>query len=177
MVVRSVVRRSRLKELGVSRAAFGAAGGVPVPVGATVDIPSDKKIKVTVTIENTGSQSVTGDFTVEVFYADTLSDPTGYPESDRTMWRFESEASDSGTVSDATLDVGGTLTIEGASPVDISEVEGWSEGMTIDAVIVLIADIDTTRYVLDSLKVADAVRIVAPALRVEITDVTFSETE
>jgi len=73
--------------------------------------------------------------------------------------------------------VGSTLTIEGASPVDISEVEGWSEGMTIDAGIVLIADIDTTRYVLDSLKIADAVRIVAPATRVEITDVTFSETD
>jgi len=176
MVVRSVVRRSRLKELGVGRATFGAAGELG-PVGATVDIPSDKKIKVAVTIENTGSQSVTGDFTVEIFYADTLSDSTGYPASDRTMWRFESEASDSGTVSDATLDVGGTLTIEGASPVDISEVEEWSEGMTIDAGIVLIADIDTTRHVLDSLKIADAVKIIAPALRVEITDVTFSETE
>jgi len=49
--------------------------------------------------------------------------------------------------------------------------------MTIDAGIVLIADIDTTRYVLDSLKIADAVRIIAPATRVEITDVTFSETD
>jgi len=174
MVVRSVVRRSRLKELGVSRATFRAAG-VPVPVGATVDIPSDKKIKVTVTIENTGSQSVTGKFGFYCFYAAALSDPTGDLEQDWATWWYEREAADVKPMEEeTTLNPGDTLTMEGPSPVEAST---WPEDTTIDAGIILTMKTDDTVIYLDSLKIADAVKIVAPALRVEITDVTFSETE
>ena len=175
MVVRSVVRRSRLKELGVSKATFRAAG-MPVPVGATVQIPSDKKIKVTVTIENTGSQSVTGRFGFYCFYADTLSDSTGDPDQDFNTWWYEREAEDIKTLTDpmTTLDPGDTLTMEGPSPVEAST---WSEGTIIDAGIIPAVKFDDTVIYLDSLKIADAVEIVAPTLRVEITNVTFSETD
>jgi len=62
--------------------------------------------------------------------------------------------------------------MEGPSPVEAST---WSEDTTIDAGIILTMKTDDTVIYLDSLKIADAVRIVAPALRVEITGVTFSE--
>jgi len=174
MVVRSVVRRSRLKELGVSKATFEAAG-VPVPVGATVDIPSDKKIKVTVTIENTGSQSVTNTFWFTAFYAETLSDESGNPGNDYTRWNLESDVYDYATTSETTtLNPGDTLTIEGATPVS---ADNWAEGTLVDAGIVIGMGSGDNAVILDSLKIADAVEIIAPALRVEITDVTFSETE
>ena len=170
MVVRSVVRRSRLKELGVREATFSAAGSeLPVPVGATVQIPSDKKIKVEVTIENTGSASVTKDFCVMVFYADTLSDSSGDPSTDFDTWFSEGEAYDSADVYGLTLDPGDTHTFSGANV----SANKWSEGTKIDAGIVLMNVAMSEFY--DSLKIADAVEIIAPTLRVEITDVSFSE--
>ena len=174
MLARPVVRRSRLKELGVSRATFRAAGE-PVPVGATVQIPRDKKIKVTVTIENTGSQSVTGKFGFVCHYADTLSDSSGDPQQDWNTWFIEADEYDSKPmVEETTLDPGSTLTMEGEYPVEAST---WSEGTIIDAGIIISMKLDDTVIHLDSLKIADAVEIIAPTLRVEITDVTFSETE
>jgi len=172
MVVRSVVRRGRLKDLGVSKATFGAAGELG-PVGATVDIPSDKKIKTTVTVQNTGSQRLEG-FVLyaRVSFADTLSDSTGDPESDFNTWHAEEEAS-AFTSRLITLDPGASTSLD-IPGVDAST---WVEGTIIDAGVVIYTAEDTTVTYLDSLKVTDAVRIIAPALRVEITDVTFSETE
>ena len=172
MVVRSVVRRSRLKELGVGRATFRAAGELG-PVGATVDIPIDKKIKASVTIENTGSQSLTRDFTAFICYADTLSDSSGDPETDFTTWYSEADETDVHTVTGVTLNPGDTLTIE-TSGIAASH---WNEGDIIDAGVVVYASVAGTYEYYDSLKVTDAVRIIAPATRVEITDVTFSETD
>lgn len=170
MVVRSVVRRSRLGELGVSRARFGAAG-VPVPVGATVEIPIDKKIKASVTIENTGSRSLTRDFTVFICYADTLSDSSGDPETDFTTWYSEADETDVKTETGKTLNPGDTLTIE-TSGIAASH---WNEGDIIDAGVIVYASVGGTYEYYDSLKITDAVKIIAPTLRVEITDVTFSE--
>lgn len=166
MVVRSVVRRSRLKELGVGRATFSAAGE-PVPVGATVKIPSDKKIKATVTFENTGSKTVSGTYSVDIFYADSLSDSSGDPKTDYDTWTKEWEAHDY-KGSWLSLDPGKTGSLTGNYPVDASI---WSEGTKIDVGIVLAVSAEFV----DSLKIADAIQIIAPALRVEITNVTFSE--
>jgi len=174
MVVRSVVRRSKLRELGMSRASFRAAGELG-PVGATVQIPRDKKIKVTVTIENTGSQSVTGKFGFMCHYADTLSDSSGDPQQDWFTWWGEGDVYDSKPMDEeTTLDPGSTLTMEGEYPAEAST---WSEGTIIDAGIIVSMKVDDTVIHLDSLKITDAVEIIAPTLRVEITDVTFSETE
>ena len=176
MVVRSVVRRSRLKELGVGEATFSAAGRrLPVPVGATADIPRDKNIVASVTIKNTGSQDASYYFIVHVYYADTLSDSSGSPDVDDLGWSYEAEAEDFAS-SDVktTLKPGDTLTLT-TSGVPAST---WDENTTIDAGIVLGASAtsatDIHKY-LDSLKITDAVKIIAPTLRVEITDVTFSE--
>ena len=170
MVVRSVVRRSRLKELGVGGATFRAAGET-VPVGATVQIPSDKSIKASVTFENTGSGTVSGDFFVNIYYADTLSDSSGDPKSDNSTWSSEATTNDL-ILETLTLNPGDSVTRDGASPVDAS---WWSEGTKIDAGLVLGVFIGGTTYYLDSLKIADAVEIIAPTRRVEITGVTFSE--
>ena len=174
MVVRSVVRRSRLKELGVGGATFGAAGSeLPVPVGATVQIPSDKSIKPSVTIKNTGSASVTIPFVVWVFYADTLSESTGDPETDYNNWNSEREAYDYAYSGNVTLNPGDTHTFTEFGKVAAGR---WSEGTIIDAGVILtkMESGSITAY-FDSLKIADAVKIIAPTLRVEITDVTFSE--
>jgi len=172
MVVRSVVRRSRLKELGVGRATFRAAGELG-PVGATVEIPIDKRIKAAVTIENAGSQSVTRGFTVFICYANVLSDSSGDPEDDLITWYNEADETDVNTAPETTLNPGDTLTIE-TSGVMASH---WNEGDIIDAGVVVYASVGGTYEYYDSLKIADAVKIVAPTLRVEITDVTFSETD
>jgi len=170
MVVRSVVRRSRLKELGVGEASFSAAGE-PVPVGATVKIPADKKIKATVTFENTGSRAVSGTFTALVIYADTLSASSGDPRRDENTWMAEGEATDA-YIGTETLNAGASVTRDSLYPVAAST---WAEGTKIDAGVVLKVDIGGTTYYLDSLKIADAVEIIAPTRRVEITGVTFSE--
>ena len=173
MVVRSVVRRGRLKDLGVSKATFRAAGE-PLPVGAPVEIPSDKKIKVTVTIENTGSRSITNIFWFYAFYAETLSDESGDPSEDYSTWYGESDDFDNAVISETTLNPGDTLTMEGLYPVS---ADHWAEGTLVDAGIVIGMGSGDNAVFLDSLKITDAVKIVAPALKVEITDVTFSETE
>jgi len=172
MVVRSVVRRSRLKELGVGGATFSAAGSeLPAPVGATVQIPSDKSIKASVTFENTGSGTVSGTFTVMVMYADTLSDSSGNPEEDANTWF--SECNDwHMRERDLTLNPGTSATLDAGAAVPANQ---WSEGTKIDAGVVLILSVEGTTYYLDSLKIADAVEIIAPTRRVEITGVTFSE--
>jgi len=171
MVVRSVVRRSRLKELGVGGATFGAAGE-PVPVGATtVQIPSDKSIKASVTFENTGSRTVSGTFTVMVMYADTLSDSSGNPEEDANTWFSECVDWHMGD-RDLTLNPGASATLDTEAAVPANQ---WSEGTKIDAGVVLMLSVEGTTYYLDSLKIADAVEIIAPTRRVEITGVTFSE--
>ena len=170
MVVRSVVRRSRLRELGVGGTKFSAAG-VPVPVGATVQIPIDKKIKASVTIGNTGSQSLTRDFTAFICYADTLSDSSGDPETDLATWVSEADVTDVKTETGKTLDPGDTLTIETSGIL----ASHWNEGDIIDAGVVVYASVAGTYEYYDSLKITDAIEIIAPALRVEITDVSFSE--
>jgi len=73
-----------------------------------------------------------------------------------------------------TLNPGDAHTFDAFCGVPASSND-WAEGDKIDAGACLIMIQDTTRTVLDSLKITDAVEIVAPALRVEITGVTFSE--
>jgi len=175
MVVRSVVRRGRLRELEVGRVTFSAAGSeLPAPVGATVQIPSDKSIKASVTFENTGSGTVSGVFWFAVFYAKTLSDSSGDPLTDYGNWDSEDEAKDDYTGS-LTLNPGDSVTKDGGNPVTIADVTAWSEGDKIDAGVVLGVAMGGENYFLDSLKITDAIEIIAPALRVEITDVSFSE--
>ena len=170
------MRRGRLKELGIGRATFSAAGSeLPVPVGATVQIPSDKKIKAEVTIKNTGSGSFTKDLAVLVYYAAALSDPSGDPRVDDGTWSKEAKVLDFDLALSVTLNPGDSYTFTDFGGVAASN---WDENTEIDAGVVIIgADPGAGQFTeyYDSLKITDAVKIIAPTLRVEITDVSFSE--
>ena len=171
------IRRRRLRDSALEAVfhELPSAPTTPAPIEVTeVQVPQDKKIGATVTIENTGSQSVTGDFYTTIFYAKELSDSSGNPEKDAQTWFEEKEAHDVDAELLMTLNPGDTHTFDAFCGVPASSND-WAEGDKIDAGVCLIMIQDTTRTVLDSLKITDAVEIVAPALRVEITGVTFSE--
>jgi len=176
MVVKSVVRRSRLRDLGVGEATFGAVGSeLPVPVGATVKIPKDKKIGASVTIKNTGSRSLTKDFLVNILYGKNLSDSSGNPTDDYWTWSDEANTE--------VIDVKYNVTLNPEDTLTFSNFPGvmnpnWNEGDYIDAGIVVSGkdpgdDVYDEDYA--SLKIDDAVQIIAPTLRVRITNVTFFE--
>jgi len=137
-----------------------------------VQIPSDKSIGVEVTIENTGSSSVTDVFWFYAFFAETLSAESGDPETDYTTWLYyESDDWDYGVTATTTLNPGDTLTIEGWSPVSAGL---WNVGTFVDAGIVIGMGSGSDVVFLDSLKITDAVEIVSPLPSIEIVDVTFS---
>jgi len=141
----------------------------------TVQIASDKKIKVEVTVKNAGSQNLSGNFYLDIFYADTLSDPYDEPADTYVTWLLEDEAHDTRYIYSHTLEAEASETWEGESPVNAST---WPEGSKIDAGIVLRwEEAGGEIYYLDVLKIADAIEIVAPTQRpiVEITEVVFSE--
>ena len=94
--------------------------------------------------------------------------------TDYGKWDSEDEAKDGYTES-LTLNPGDSVTKDGRNPVTIADVTVWSVGDKIDAGVVLGVAIEEENYFLDSLKITDAVEIIAPTLRVEITDVSFSE--
>jgi len=165
------VRRSRLRELGVGGAKFSVPGSeLPVPVGATVQIPRNKKIKVSVTIKNTGSIKVEGTFSAIIFYADSLSNSSGNPNTDYNTWYSECEEMDFDTETDISIDAGATYTFTNFMGVQASS---WDEETTIDAGVIVAEIKDSTVTPLDSLKITDAVEIIAPV--VGITNVSFFE--
>ena len=171
------IRRRRFGDLALETALHevSSAPTIPTQIGAVgVQISQDKRISASVTIKNTGSASVTGDFYTIIFYAKELSDSSGDPEKDAQTWFNEKEAHDVDAELLMTLNPEDTHTFDAFCGVPASSNE-WAEGDKIDAGVVLLMIQDTTRIVLDSLKITDAVEIIAPALRVEITDVTFSE--
>ena len=126
----------------------------------TVRMPSDKKIKVEVTVRNAGSR-LYGHFYLDVFYADTLPDPEDDPADTYILWLLKDEAHDKRYIYEHTLEAGATETWSGESPVAAST---WSEGTKIDVGIVLRYGDPLGREIhyLDVLKIADAVEIVAP---------------
>jgi len=129
--------------------------------GTPVEIPSDKKIGVSVTFENTGSESIYGMFFVEIFYADSLTDSSGDPETDYNTWMEEWEGFDGYISSTTTMNPGDSWTFVGNDPPPANR---WAEGTVIDAgVIVGCVDVSTWEaYFYDSLKITDAVKIIAP---------------
>jgi len=130
--------------------------------GTPVEIHSDKKIKVSVTFENTGSESIYGMFFVEIFYADSLTDSSGDPETDYNTWMEEWEGFDGYISSTTTMNPGDSWTFVGNDPPPANR---WAEGTVIDAgVIVGCVDVSTwVAYFYDSLKITDAVKIIAPS--------------
>ena len=133
-------------------------------VGATVEVPSDAYLEWSVEIKNTGYRDIDlgkEDTFLEVIFGETLSDESGDPQIDMETWDSEGVISCTGFfgVEGEILRVGETKTVtDGESVGDL----GLEEGKTYDAGIVVGYEPDTTMIALDSMKIDDAIKIVAP---------------
>jgi len=132
--------------------------------GTTVEVPSDAFLQWSVDIKNTGYRDIDlgkEDTFLEVIFGETLSDESGDPQTDMETWDSEGVISCTSFfgVEGEILKVGETKTVtDGEYVVDL-ELE---EGKTYDAGIIVGYEPDTTMIALDSMKIDDAVKIVAP---------------
>ena len=122
-----------------------------------VEIPIDKKCQVTVTVENAGTASLTGDIYMYAFYGFDLSSPSGDPATDYSNWNYEADADDSARVTDVTLDAGDTIDITGDSPWEASM---FSVKDVLDVGIVIAFDDGTGKKYVDSVFYDDYIKIV-----------------
>ena len=133
-------------------------------VGATVEVPSDAYLEWSVDIKNTGYIDIDlgrEDTFLDVTFGEALSDESGDPQTDMETWNREGIVSCTAFfgVEGEILEVGETKTVtDGDFVVDL----GLEEGKTYDAGIVVGYKPDTTMIALDSMKIDDAVKIVAP---------------
>jgi len=133
-------------------------------VGATVEVPSDAFLQWSVVIKNTGYRDIDlgkEDTFLEVIFGEMLSDESDDPQTDMVTWSSESVMDCVGFfgVEGEILKVGETKTVtDGEYVVDL-ELE---EGKTYDAGIIVGYKPDTTMIALDSMKIDDAIKIVAP---------------
>jgi len=141
----------------------------------TTYIPIDKKIQVTVEVENIGGTDITGYFWFKAYYGN-LTGPTGNPLADDDIWASQADASDSyGDSTETTLSPGDKKTMVGSNPVKVADY--YSEGDVIDVGIVVgiasSSDMVGKEGHADSLKKDDAIAIGA----LEIKSVNFSSYE
>jgi len=133
-------------------------------VGATVEVPSDAFLQWSVVIKNTGYRDIDlgkEDTFLEVIFGEMLSDESGDPQTDMVTWSSESvmDYVSFFGVEGEILKVDETKTVtDGEYVVDL-ELE---EGKTYDAGIIVGYKPDTTMIALDSMKIDDAIKIVAP---------------
>jgi len=139
-------------------------------------IPPDKKIQITVEVENTGGTDLEGYFWFKAYYGKHLYQ-SGNPEVDDDIWAYIAEASDSyGDSEKTTLSPGEKKTMVGESPVAVADY--FSVGDVIDVgVVVGIAsssDMVGKEGHADSLLMDDVIQI---GRAIEITGVNFSSYE
>jgi len=133
-------------------------------VGATVEVPSDAFLQWSVVIKNTGYRDIDlgkEDTFLEVIFGEMLSDESGDPQTDMVTWSSESvmDCVVFFGVEGEILKVGETKTVtDGEYVVDL----GLEEGKTYDVGIIVGYEPDTTMIALDSMKIDDAIKIVAP---------------
>ena len=133
-------------------------------VGATVEVPSDAFLQWSVVIKNTGYRDIDlgkEDTFLEVIFGEMLSDESGDPQTDMVTWCSESvmDCVSFFGVEGEILKVDETKTVtDGEYVVDL----GLEEGKTYDAGIIVGYKPDTTMIALDSMKIDDAIKIVAP---------------
>jgi len=146
-------------------------------VGATAEVPSDAYLQWSVDITNTGDRDI--DLGVEsvfldVMFGEELSDESGDPQTDMATWISEALGdciTFFGSEGDI-LKVGETKTV--TDGIEVTEY-GLEEGKTYDAGIIVGYKPGTTLIALDSMKIADAVVIVAP-VKLSIEGTEFSWT-
>jgi len=133
-------------------------------VGATVEVPSDAYLQWTVDIKNTGYRDIDlggeGAF-LDVLFGETLSEESGDPQTDLDAWMREAfcDCHNSFGYEGEILKVGDTKTV--TDGVEVAEC-GFEEDKTYDAGIIVGYTPDTTSVALDSMKIDDAIKIVAP---------------
>ena len=137
-----------------------------------VEIPIDKKCQVTVTVENAGTASLTGDIYMYAFYGD-LSPSTGDPATDYSNWNYEADVDDSARVTDVTLDAGDTIDITGDNPWEAST---FSVGDVLDVGIVIAFDDGTGKKYVDSAFFDDYIKIVGEGV-LKISNVIIEAVE
>ena len=136
-------------------------------VGATVEVPSDAFLQWSVVIKNTGYRDIDlgkEDTFLEVIFGEALSDESGDPQTDMETWDGEGLISCTGFfgVEGEILKVGETKTVTNGEYVVDLELE---EGKTYDAGIVVgygAGSISPEGIATDSMKIDDAIKIVAP---------------
>ncbi|RLF92272.1 hypothetical protein DRN52_08330 [Thermococci archaeon] len=136
-------------------------------VGATVEVPSDAFLQWSVVIKNTGYRDIDlgkEDTFFEAVFGEALSDESGDPQTDMETWESEAGmvavafAGSEGEI----LKVGETKTVTNGEYVVDLELE---EGKTYDAGIVVgygLGSISPEGIATDSMKIDDAIKIVAP---------------
>jgi len=157
-----IERRAASKPLRTSYATPIRGRVISAAARATVQVPSDAYLEWFVDIKNTGYTDIDlgaiGAF-LEVIFGETLSDESGDPQTDMVTWWGEAIMDCVSFFGAATLTVGETMTVIGGEyVVDL----GLEEGKTYDVGIVVGYEPDTTMIALDSMKIDDAVEIVAP---------------
>jgi len=101
----------------------------------TTFIPPDKKIRITVEVENIGSEDLKGYFWLKVYYGKYFHF-YGNPEADDYLWSLNAEASDSyGDSTETTLSPGEKKTMVGSNPVAVADL--FSTGDVVDVGIVV----------------------------------------
>ena len=133
-------------------------------VGATVEVPSDAYLQWSVDIKNTGYRDIDlgeEDVFLDVFFGETLSEESGDPQTDMATWLSEAlgDCINFFGYEGEILEVGDTKTV--TDRIEVAEF-GFEEGKTYDAGIVVGYASDTTLIALDSMKIDDAIKIVAP---------------
>ena len=142
----------------------------------TTFIPPDKKIQITVEVENTGGTDLEGYFWFKAYYGKGLVD-YGNPVANDDLWALAAKVSDSyGDSEKTTLSPGEKKTMIGESPVAVAD--HFSVGDVID-VGVVVGIASSSGMVgeeghADSLLMDDVIQI---GRAIEITGVNFSSYE
>ena len=142
----------------------------------TTFIAPDKKIQITVEVENVGGTDIKGYFWFKAYYAKYLF-RQGNPEVDDALWALTAEASDSyGDSTETTLSPGERKTMVGSNPVVVAD--HFSTGDVIDVGIVVGVASSPDKIGqeghMDSLMKDDEIQI---GWAIEITGVNFSSYE
>ena len=142
----------------------------------TTFIPPDKKIRITVEVENTGGVDITGYFWFKAYYGEHFHF-YGNPEADDALWALNAKASDSyGDDTETTLSPGEKKTMVGSNPVVVADHFSVGDVIDVGVVVGVAASSDKIGQEghMDSLLKDDEIQI---GWAVEITSVNFSSYE
>ena len=140
------------------------------------ELPADKRCQVTVTVKNSGGQTLTGDIYLHIFYGFDFPSPSGDPATDFNNWFNSATTEDYGEKMDVTLKPGDETDITGESPLNASALVSLgilNVGDILDVGIVIAFDDGTGKKYVDSVFYDDYIKIVEAAAVPKIASVKF----